>query len=72
MSRAGDKENHGDKNIAKGDDRLSDGTMDEKKSPYSTGERDWRAKPGGIRAGRYHAGRDAAKLGGWIGNNRKL
>ena len=72
LSRAGDKENHGDKNIAKGDDRLSDGTMDQKKIPYSTGERDWRAKPGGIRAGRYHAGRDAAKLGGWIGNNRKL
>ena len=30
LSRAGDEENHGDKNIAKGDDRLSDGTMDEK------------------------------------------
>lgn len=35
LSRAGDEENHGGKNIAKGDDRLSDGTMDEKKSPYS-------------------------------------
>ena len=33
LSRAGDEENHGDKNIAKGDDRLSDGTMDEKKKP---------------------------------------
>ena len=29
----------GDKNVAKGDDRLSDGTKDEKKSPYSAGER---------------------------------
>lgn len=33
LSRAGDEENHGDKNIAKGDDRLSDGTMDEKEIP---------------------------------------
>lgn len=34
LSRAGDEENHGDKNIAKGGNRLSDGTMDEKeKSP---------------------------------------
>ena len=33
LSRAGDEENHGDKNIAKGDDRLPGGTMDERKSP---------------------------------------
>ena len=33
LSRAGDEENHGDKKIAKGDDRLSDGTMDEKNPP---------------------------------------
>ena len=33
LSRAGDEENHGDKKIAKGDDRLSDGTKDEKKNP---------------------------------------
>ncbi len=35
LSRAGDEEHHGDKNIAKGDDRLSDGTMDEKKGIVS-------------------------------------
>ena len=33
LSRAGDEENHGDKKIAKGDERLSDGTKDEKKNP---------------------------------------
>lgn len=33
LSRAGDEENHGDKNIAKGGNRLSDGTMDEKNPP---------------------------------------
>ena len=46
LSRAGDEENHGDKNIAKGDDSLSDGTMDEKKIPHSTGgERGGRGYP---------------------------
>ena len=45
LSRAGDEENHGDKNIAKGDDRLSDGTMDEKeKSPALRGERERRSR----------------------------
>ena len=42
---------NGDKNIAKGDDRLSDGTMDEKKSPTHGKEGDWRAKPGGMQCG---------------------
>lgn len=37
LSRAGDEENHSDKNIAKGGNRLSDGTMDEKKIPLLYG-----------------------------------
>ena len=45
LSRAGDEENHGDKNIAKGADRLSDGTMDEKKNPpLYGGERERRSR----------------------------
>ena len=46
LSRAGDEENHGDKKIAKGDDRLSDGTKDEKKNPplYGGGERERRSR----------------------------
>ena len=45
LSRAGDEENHSDKNIAKGGNRLSDGTMDEKeKSPALRGERERRSR----------------------------
>ena len=40
LSRAGDEENHGDKKIAKGDDRLSDGTMNEKENPPLYGGRE--------------------------------
>ena len=59
----------------KGDDRLSDGTMDEKKSPTlrerGIGEPSRAGSEQGdaMRVG-CHAGRDAAKLGGWIGRYR--